>query len=171
MDQQLSLVLPPVRGGTNPVQSLDIVVPSSRPGTSTWPLVVTWAMDIITDPDLTFSGSKGRDFTMAPGSCVGRSHQAVPLHPRVSSPLSSRCSSCSSALSLPSPHPTSAHRGSSCCKQDLQVSSSCPLYVVVGGGSQCLQAFVQPKASKGNKSLAKIGQYSKTNSTQRRAVS
>ena len=64
-------------------------------------------MDINRDPELTFRGSMGRDFTMASESFVGHSHQAVPLHPRVSRPRSSQCSSASSALSphLSTPHP------------------------------------------------------------------
>lgn len=59
-----------------------------RPGhlSSAWPLVVTWVMDIDTNP----CHSRGRhgigwDLTMASGGNAGYSHQATPHHPRISS--------------------------------------------------------------------------------------
>jgi hypothetical protein len=59
-----------------------------RPGTTTWSLVVIWAMDIDTDhccymakdPDMSHSVSKGWDFTVASGSRVGFLDQAAFLH-------------------------------------------------------------------------------------------
>lgn len=62
-----------------------------QPQTSTWPLIVTRAMDINTDPGysrntlpvMALSGSPGLDITMVPGSSTGHSDQfAPPPHPR-----------------------------------------------------------------------------------------
>lgn len=123
-----------------------------RLGTSTWHLVVTWAMDI--DTDMIW------DFTMALGGFAGYSYQAVPLHPHVS-------------------RSTSLHRAQTVLLLFLSRLSTLYLYFVVahashrhvlGGVSECLpaysswhwvgpeflQVFVQPKTSKGNKSLAKV---------------
>jgi hypothetical protein len=54
-----------------------------RPGTSTWPLVVTWVLDITTDPvcdramDMALSGSPGQDVIMASGGSTGYPDQSV----------------------------------------------------------------------------------------------
>jgi len=57
-----------------------------RPGTSSWPFMVTWARDNdtdsgccrVTDPDMVLCGCMGLDLTIASGGSTGYSHQAVP---------------------------------------------------------------------------------------------
>lgn len=64
-----------------------------RCGMSEWPLVLTWAKDIHTDPrccmamdpDKAPSISMGWGFTKGSGGRAGYSHQAVPRHPHISS--------------------------------------------------------------------------------------
>jgi hypothetical protein len=65
---------------------------------------------------MALSSSSTWDLTMALGGRAGHSQQATPLHPQVSSSISSHCSSFSSSLSLPSDHHTLTHCGGSCCR-------------------------------------------------------
>jgi hypothetical protein len=89
----------------------------STPGTSTWPLVVTWTMDINTDPCL----CRATDPDTVLSSSVDWASHALRWQPRLltsgySSPsslfqfcLSSLCTHHSASLSLPSLHHLLAH--------------------------------------------------------------
>lgn len=67
-----------------------ILSQQSRLEMSAWSLMVTWAIDLGTDPccframDLN-SGTMGQDLTIASSGSTGQIHQAVPHHPHTSS--------------------------------------------------------------------------------------
>lgn len=61
----------------------------ARPGTCTWPVVVTWAMGIYTEPrccmatdlDMTLGSIMSWDFTAASGDLAAYSPRALPFYP------------------------------------------------------------------------------------------
>lgn len=119
----LSLLMQSVRGMATSVQPLDINTLLGSSLTTTWPLVVTWAMD--SDTDMIW------DFTMALGGLAGYSYQAVPLYPHVS-------------------RSTSLHRAQTVLLLFLSHLSTLYLHFVVthashrhilGGVSECLPAY------------------------------
>lgn len=129
-----------------------------RPGTSSWPLVVIWPMNIDTDPycctaidpAMALPSITGQDFTVASGGITGYSHLAVPFHPHVSRLSLHSTQIC--PLSLPSLYPILTHC-SGLCYMDGPHSWQATQHT---GPMDVFQCLSNPKDSKGNKLLAKV---------------